>query len=430
MTVLKQKYNEAKEKYAQIGVDTDAVLKQLDNVKISMHVWQGDDVKGFLNDDELSGGISVTGNYPGAARTPEELRQDLEKAYSMIPGKHKLNLHAIYMDTDEEVDLNEIEPKHFRKWVTWAKEQGLGLDFNPTFFSHPMYRDGFTLAHPDKEVREFWIEHGKRSRIIAEYFGKELGQVCVNNFWVPDGYKDNPIDRLSPRKRLMESLDEIFSEDLDKNYTLDAVESKLFGIGAEAYTVGSHEFYMGYGITRNKLICLDAGHFHPTEVISNKLSSLSLFSNGILLHVSRPVRWDSDHVVIMDDELQEIGRELVHNDLLKSTYIGLDFFDATINRVAAWIIGTRNTQKAILKAMLEPTEYLKKVELKRDYTSRLAITEEIKDYPSATVWNYYCESKGVPVGIDWLEEVKEYEKTILKKRNGIENSLLTGCQFS
>lgn len=416
MLTIEEKYLEAKEMYAQIGVDTDDVLKKLAEVKISMNVWQGDDIEGFLSDDEVSGGITVTGNHPGKARSPKELRQDLEKAYSLIPGKHKLNLHAIYLDTDETVDLNEIEPKHFEKWVDWAKEQDLGLDFNPTFFSHPMYKDGFTLASPDQEVRDFWIEHGKRSRKIAAYFGKELGQVAVNNFWVPDGYKDNPIDRLEPRKRLMTALDEIFEEELDKAYTLDAVESKLFGIGAEAYTVGSHEFYMGYGLSRNKLVCLDAGHFHPTEVISNKLSSLSLFSEGILLHVSRPVRWDSDHVVIMDDELQEIGKELVRNDLLAITHIGLDFFDATINRVAAWAIGTRNTIKAILKAMLEPTEQLKEIELKGDFTSRLAITEELKDFPFADVWNYYCQQNNVPVGLEWLKEAQAYEEEVLLKR--------------
>lgn len=416
MLTIEEKYLEAKEMYAQIGVDTDDVLKKLAEVKISMNVWQGDDIEGFLSDDEVSGGITVTGNHPGKARSPKELRQDLEKAYSLIPGKHKLNLHAIYLDTDETVDLNEIEPKHFEKWVDWAKEQDLGLDFNPTFFSHPMYKDGFTLASPDQEVRDFWIEHGKRSRKIAAYFGKELGQVAVNNFWVPDGYKDNPIDRLEPRKRLMTALDEIFEEELDKAYTLDAVESKLFGIGAEAYTVGSHEFYMGYGLSRNKLVCLDAGHFHPTEVISNKLSSLSLFSEGILLHVSRPVRWDSDHVVVMDDELQEIGKELVRNDLLDITHIGLDFFDATINRVAAWAIGTRNTIKAILKAMLEPTEQLKEIELKGDFTSRLAITEELKDFPFADVWNYYCQQNNVPVGLEWLKEAQAYEEEVLLKR--------------
>lgn len=400
MMNVKERYEEAKAKYASIGVDTEEVLQKLAEVKISMHCWQGDDVKGFLTPDgELTGGIMATGNYPGAAHTPDQLRQDLEKAFSLIPGNHKLNLHAMYLDTDEPVDLNEIEPKHFEKWVAWAKEQGIGLDFNPTFFSHPMMKDGLTLAHPDKEVRDYWIEHGKRARKIAEYMGKEIGQTCIDNFWMPDGMKDNPIDRLSPRQRLMESLDEIFSEELNEEYTQDAVESKLFGLGAEAYTVGSHEFYMGYGLTRNKLICLDAGHFHPTEVISNKLSSLALFSKGIMLHVSRPVRWDSDHVVIMDDELQEIGKELVRNHLLEKT-----------------AIGTRNTQKALLKAMLEPIEELKEAELNFDFTKRLAFTEELKDFPYADVWNYFCEINNVPVGMDWYQEVLQYEKDVQSKR--------------
>lgn len=415
---VEERYQDAKAHYAEIGVDTEAALKKLQDLKISMHCWQGDDVKGFLNPDgELTGGIMSTGNYPGAAHTPDQLRQDVEKAFSLIPGSHKLNLHAIYLDTDEPVDLDEIEPKYFAKWASWANEQGVGLDFNPTFFSHPMMKDGMTLAHPDKEVRDFWIEHGKRSRKVAEYLGKETGQTCINNFWMPDGMKDNPIDRYTPRKRMMESLDEIFTENLNEEYTQEAVESKLFGLGAEAYTVGSHEFYMGYGLTRNKLICLDAGHFHPTEVISNKLSSLALFSKGIMLHVSRPVRWDSDHVVIMDDELQEIGKELVRNDLLGKTNIGLDFFDATINRIAAWVVGTRNTQKALLKAMLEPTEDLKAIELDFDYTKRIVLTEELKDFPYADVWNYFCALNNVPVGMDWYEEVKNYEKDVLALRN-------------
>lgn len=415
---ITQAYQVAKERYAAIGVDTDAALKKLQDIKISMHCWQGDDVKGFLTPEgDLTGGIMSTGNYPGAAKNPDQLRQDLEKAFNLIPGQHKLNLHAIYLDTDEKVDLNEIEPKHFEKWVAWAKEQGLGLDFNPTFFSHPMMKDGFTLSHPDKEVRDYWIEHGKRSRKVAEYMGKELGQVCYNNFWVPDGFKDNPVDRLSPRKRLMESLDEIFADHVDETYTQDAVESKLFGLGAEAYTVGSHEFYMGYGLTRGKMILLDAGHFHPTEVISNKLSSLALFGKGIMLHVSRPVRWDSDHVVIMDDELQDIAKELVRNDLLDKAVIGLDFFDATINRIAAWVIGTRNTQKALLKALLEPTKDLKDMENAFDFTSRLAYTEELKDFPYADVWNYFCLQNDVPVGLDWLTDVLQYEEEVLSKRN-------------
>lgn len=415
---VEERYQEAKVRYAEIGVDTEAALQKLQEVKISMHCWQGDDVKGFLNPDgELTGGIMATGDYPGAAHTPDQLRQDMEKALALIPGKHKINLHAIYLDTDEAVDLDEIEPKHFEKWAKWANEQGVGLDFNPTFFSHPMMKDGMTLAHPDKKVRDYWIEHGKRSRKIAEYLGKETGQTCINNFWMPDGMKDNPIDRYTPRKRMMESLDEIFAEDLNESYTQEAVESKLFGLGAEAYTVGSHEFYMGYGLTRDKLICLDAGHFHPTEVISNKLSSLALFSKGIMLHVSRPVRWDSDHVVIMDDELQEIGKEIVRNDLLDKTNIGLDFFDATINRIAAWVVGTRNTQKALLKAMLEPTNELKQIELENDYTKRMAFTEELKDFPYADVWNYFCEQNDAPVGMNWYEEVMNYERDILSTRD-------------
>ena len=410
-------YQLAKERYALIGVDTDAALEKLQNIKISMHCWQGDDVRGFLNPDgELTGGIMSTGNYPGAAHTPDQLRQDLEKAYSLIPGKHKLNLHAIYLDTKKKVDLNEIEPRHFEKWVAWAKKEGLGLDFNPTFFSHPMMKDGFTLASPEKEVRDYWIEHGKRCRKIAEYFGKELGETCYTNFWIPDGFKDNPIDRLSPRKRLMESLDQIFAENIDEKYNIDTVESKLFGLGAEAYTVGSHEFYMGYGLTRNKTILLDAGHFHPTEVISNKLSSLALFAKGLMLHVSRPVRWDSDHVVIMDDELQDIAKELVRNDLLDRTAIGLDFFDATINRVAAWVTGTRNTQKALLKAILEPIDTLKELELELDFTARLVYTEELKDFPYSDVWNYFCLKNDVPIGLDWLQEVRDYEAKVLRQR--------------
>lgn len=417
MKIVEKNYEAAKEKYAGIGVDTEEVLKQLQKIKISVHCWQGDDVKGFLNPaGELTGGILSTGNQPGAARTPAELRQDLEVAYSLIPGKHKLNLHAIYLDTDVPVDLDEIEPKHFKNWVEWANEHELGLDFNPTFFSHPMMKNGFTLAHPDEKVRQYWIEHGQRSRKIAEYFGKETGQPCINNFWIPDGMKDLPIDRLAPRKRLLNALDTIFQEELDESYVQDAVESKLFGIGAEAYTVGSHEFYLGYGLTRNKLICLDAGHFHPTEVISNKLSALALFSKGLMLHVSRPVRWDSDHVVLMDDELQEIARELVRGQLLEQTNIGLDFFDATINRVAAWVIGTRNTQKALLKAMLEPTEQLKTWENQFDFTSRMAYTEELKDFPYAAIWDYFCYQNQVPVGLEWLDIVNQYQKEVLDLR--------------
>lgn len=417
MTNITKSYEVAKDKYAKIGVDVEEVLKRLNEIKISVNCWQGDDIEGFLNpDQELTGGISVTGNYPGKATTPDQLKRDLEKAFSLIPGKHKLNLHAIYADTDENIDLDEIEPKHFQSWVDWAKENDLGLDFNPTFFAHPNSADGFTLSHPNDDIRNFWIEHGKRSRKVAAFFGEELNQTSINNFWVPDGYKDNPIDRLSPRKRLQESLDEIFEEEINPAYTKEAVESKLFGIGAEAYTVGSHEFYMGYGMSRNKIIALDAGHFHPLEMISDKLSALSLFNDEILLHVSRPMRWDSDHVVIMDNELNAIAQELVRGELLGRTHIGLDFFDASINRIAALVIGTRNTIKAVLKAMLEPTDELREAELDGDYTYRLAMTEELKDYPFADIWNYYCEQNGVPVGMDWYEEVKEYEEEVLLKR--------------
>lgn len=410
-------YNEAKALYAAHGINTDEVLEKLARIKISLHCWQGDDVRGFLfKDKELSGGIAVTGSYPGRAGTPEELRQDLEKALSLIPGKHKVNLHAIYADTDEQVDLDELEPRHFAGWVEWAKEQGLGLDFNPTCFSHPKAADGFTLSHADEDIRSFWIQHGKASRRIAEHFGRELGQPCVTNFWVPDGYKDTPVDRLAPRMRLKESLDDIFSEEIDPQYNIDAVESKLFGIGSESYVVGSHEFYMGYALTRGKAVCLDAGHFHPTEVISNKLSSILMFSDQLLLHVSRPVRWDSDHVVTMDDELLEIARELVRGDLLPRTHIGLDFFDGSINHLAAWVIGTRNTIKALLRAMLEPVEELRAIELAGDYTSRLALTEEFKSYPFGAVWDYYCALQGTPVREQWLAEVKRYEQDVLANR--------------
>ncbi|MFB4328853.1 L-rhamnose isomerase [Paenibacillus sp. CR_12] len=411
-------FEEAKQLYGQHGIDVDQILTELERIKISIHCWQGDDVRGFLfRDQDLSGGISVTGEYPGAAETPDQLRADLEKALSLIPGSHKVNLHAIYADTDESVDLDQLEPRHFQSWVDWAKELGIGLDFNPTCFSHDKSKDGFTLSHADPAIRQFWIEHCKTSRRIGAYFGEQLGQTCVTNIWVPDGYKDMPVDRMAPRQRLKDSLDEIFAEDINPEWNLDAVESKLFGLGSEAYVVGSHEFYMGYGIRNNKLICLDAGHFHPTESIAGKLSSLALFTDGLLLHVSRPMRWDSDHVVIMDDELTEIGRELVRNQLLDVTHIGLDFFDASINRIAAWVIGTRNTIKALLRAKLEPVDRLKQAELEGDYTTRLALTEEFKSYPFGAVWDYYCERLGVPVREEWLSEVKQYEQDVLLKRS-------------
>ncbi|WP_152393249.1 L-rhamnose isomerase [Paenibacillus guangzhouensis] len=414
---IESSYHEAKQLYAKHGIDVDAVLRKLSEIKISLHCWQGDDVQGFLfKDKALSGGIAVTGKYPGRARTPDELRQDLEKALSMIPGKHKVNLHAIYADTDVQVDLNELEPVHFQGWVEWAKQNGLGLDFNPTMFSHPKAEDGFTLSHPDPEIRQFWIEHCKASRRIGAYFGEQLGQPCVTNYWLPDGYKDTPVDRLSPRVRLCEALDEIFQEVANPAHNIDAVESKLFGLGSESYVVGSHEFYMGYAMSRGKAMCLDSGHFHPTEMISGKISSILMFTDRLLLHMSRPVRWDSDHVVTMDDELLDIARELVRGNFLDRTHIGLDYFDGSINHVAAWVIGTRNTQKALLRAMLEPVNILRKLEEDRDYTSRLALVEEFKSYPFGAVWDYYCAQAGVPVREDWLHAVKSYEQEVLIKR--------------
>ena len=412
-----QMYKSAKELYAKLGVDTDKVLEKLAKVKISMHCWQGDDNRGFLKmSQSVSGGIQVTGNHPGAATTADELRADLDKAFSMIPGKHKLNLHAKYADTEENVDFDELEPRHFENWVSWAKKNGYGLDFNPTCFSHPKSDSGFTLSNADEDIRKFWVKHCIASRKIGEYFGKELGQKCVTNYWIPDGYKDIPVDRLAPRQRLEKSLDEIFAGDIDEKNNLNAVESKLFGIGSESYVVGSHEFYMGYAMKNNKAVCLDVGHFHPTETISNKISSVLMFTDELMLHVSRPVRWDSDHVVIMDDELVEIAHELVRNNLIERTHIGLDFFDASINRVAAWVIGTRNMQKALLRAMLEPVDMLKKAELDEDYTTRLAMLEELKSYPFGAVWDYFCEKMGVPVREDWLAEVKQYEKDVQLKR--------------
>ncbi|MFD3261070.1 L-rhamnose isomerase [Paenibacillus lentus] len=414
---VQNSYVEAKKLYAKYGINTDEVLEKLGRIKVSLHCWQGDDVKGFLfKDKQLSGGIAVTGSYPGRAETPEQLRQDIEQALSMIPGKHKVNLHAIYADTEEPVDLDQLEPRHFSKWVDWAKQQGLGLDFNPTMFSHPKAEEGFTLSHSNEEIRQFWINHCRASRKIGEYFGKELGQPCVTNYWLPDGYKDTPVDRLSPRVRLKESLDEIFRDEISEAHNIDAVESKLFGIGSESYVVGSHEFYLGYAVSRGKAVCLDAGHFHPTEVISNKISSVLMFTERLLLHVSRPVRWDSDHVVTMDDELLEIARELVRGDMLERTHIGLDFFDGSINHIAAWVIGTRNTIKALLRAMLEPVDLLRKAEDQRDFTSRLALVEEFKSYPFGAVWDYYCAVHGVPVREAWLDEVKKYERNVLLQR--------------
>ncbi|GFP74862.1 L-rhamnose isomerase [Clostridium fungisolvens] len=415
---IKEKYEVAKQEYAKFGIDVDKVLQDLQKVKVSVHCWQGDDVTGFeVSQNALSGGIQATGNYPGRATNPEQLRADLDKALSLIPGKHKVNLHAIYAETNGQVvERDELKPEHFENWVNWAKERGLGLDFNPTIFSHPKASDGLTLSHPNKEVRDFWIRHAIGSRKIGEYFGKELGQTCLTNLWIPDGYKDIPSDRLGPRKRLKDSLDQIFAEKIDSNYNLDAVESKVFGIGAESYTVGSSEFYINYAAKNGILSLLDTGHYHPTEVVSDKISSMLLFSEKVALHVSRPVRWDSDHVVILDDELKEIAKEIVRNDALDRVIIGLDFFDASINRIAAWVIGTRNMLKALLSAMLTPHEELIRLQEEGNFTERLALMEELKTYPLGDIWNYYCEINNVPVKEEWINEVKEYEKTILAER--------------
>ena len=418
MTVEK-KYQVAKKEYEKWGINVDEVLEQLEKVAISIHCWQGDDITGFeTNQKELSGGIDVTGNYPGKATTPEELRSDLEKALSLIPGKHRVNLHAIYGETNGEVvERDQLEPKHFENWVNWAKQHGLGLDFNPTFFSHEKADDGLTLSHPNKEIRDFWIRHSVACRKIAAYFGKELGTAALTNIWIPDGYKDIPSDRLTPRRRLKESLDEIFSVEIDEKYNIDAVESKLFGIGSEAYVVGSHEFYMGYALKNNKLCLLDTGHYHPTEMVSNKISSMLLYSDLLAMHVSRPVRWDSDHVIVLDDELREIALEIVRNNALDKVRIGLDFFDASINRVAAWTIGTRNMIKSLLYALLTPNEHLRHLQEDGNFTERLALMEEFKTYPFGAIWDYYCEKNGVPVRENWIEEVRNYEEAVLSKRS-------------
>lgn len=415
--LIAQSYSAAKARYAEMGVDTEAAMAALARIPVSLHCWQGDDVGGFENaGGELGGGLAVTGNHPGKARTPDELREDLDKALSLIPGKHRLNLHAFYGEFGgKKVDRDQIEPKHFKGWIDWAKANGMGMDFNPTCFAHPKAGDGFTLSHAKKGIRDFWIEHCIRSREIGAHIGKTLGSPTVTNVWIPDGYKDTPVDRLAPRQRLEDSLNKVFSKKLNPKHNLDAVESKLFGIGSESYVVGSHEFYMGYAIRNQKVLCLDAGHFHPTEGIADKLSSVLMFVPEILLHVSRGVRWDSDHVVTLDDALQSIACELVRNKLLSRTHIGLDFFDASINRIAAWTIGTRNTLKALLIALLEPPA-LREAEKSDDLTTRLALMEDAKGLPWGSIWDAYCEKQGVPAGNAWMAEVKQYEKDTLSKR--------------
>ena len=410
---MSKSYEIAREVFADWGVDTEAAMTALGTIPISMHCWQGDDVVGFEGQSGSSGGgIQATGNHPGRARTPDELRADLEFAYAQIPGRHRLNLHAFYMDSDETPDRDEIEYRHFAPWVDWARAQGIGLDFNPTFFAHAKADDNLTLSHPDEGIREFWIEHGKRSREIAAGIGKALGSPAVNNIWVPDGSKDIPVDRMAARRRLEASLDEMIAAPFDKAHMLDAVESKLFGIGVEAMTVGSHEFYLGYAIRHGTLLCLDMGHFHPTENIADKLSSVALSVDELLLHVSRPMRWDSDHVILLDDSIVQMAQELVFADLLGRTHIGLDFFDATISRTAAWVIGTRNMQKALLRALLLPQAQLKAAEEKLDFTTRLVLTEELKDLPFAAVWAEFCDRNEVPVGQALAAELDAYQASV------------------
>lgn len=415
---IQQAFRLAKERYAALGTNVERALETLAKLQISLQCWQGDDVGGFESPSgQIGGGLAVTGNYPGKARNPCELRADLEKALSLIPGQHRVNLHAIYGEFGaHRPDRDAITAQHFENWIGWAQAKRLGIDFNPTYFSHPKANDGFTLAHRDRGIRRFWIEHGRRCREIGAAIGKALNTPCVTNVWIPDGYKDTPADRHSPRERLAESLDAVFKDRISPQFNLDAVEPKLFGIGSESYVVGSHEFYLGYAITRKKLLCVDAGHYHPTEGIADKLSSILMYLPSVLLHVSRGVRWDSDHVVTFTDELQAIAREIVTPKHLGRIHLGLDYFDASINRVAAWVIGTRNLLRALLLALLEPSTQLRAIEDAGDLTGRLALQEELKAMPFGAVWDFYCESHEVPCGASWLQEIKRYESEILSQR--------------
>jgi L-rhamnose isomerase len=417
--LIKKVYEDARKQYAEIGIDTDAAIEKMKEVAISLHCWQTDDVGGFERPDaELSGGgIQATGNYPGKATSIAEMRADLDKVMSLLPGKQRLNLHASYGDFGgETVDRDQIEVKHFQNWIDWCKERDMGMDFNCTCFSHPMADSGFTLSSKDEKVRKFWVEHVKRCRAISAEIGKQLGTPCVHNIWIPDGSKDFPIDRNGYRSILTKSLDEALATDYPREHMKDAVESKLFGIGAESMTVGSHDYYLGYAIKNNKLICLDSGHFHPTEVVGDKISAVLQFVDEILLHITRAIRWDSDHVVNLNEETQLIASEVMRNNFLDRVNIGLDFFDASINRIGAYVIGTRAAQKAFLIAALEPTQDLKKLEEEGKYFERLAMLEELKTMPISAVWNYYCLSEGVPTGYDYIPEIQKYEKEVLLKR--------------
>ena len=414
----KERYEAAKEMYAEIGVDTDQALEVLKKIPVSMHCWQGDDVVGFDQDGPLTGGIQTTGNYPGKARTPEELMADIDEVLKLVPGTKKINVHACYaiFGDGERADRDALEPKHFAKWVEFAKERGMGLDFNPTFFSHPKASE-YTLTSPDEEIRQFWIRHGQACVRISEYFAEETGFPCVMNVWIPDGFKDIPADRLGPRMRYKDSLDQILSIDYDRSKVYVCVESKVFGIGLEAYTAGSAEFAQNYvAKTPGTIPLMDNGHYHPTEMVSDKISSMLLFNDKVALHVTRPMRWDSDHVVLLDDETKEIAKEIVRNDAIDRVFIALDYFDASINRISAWTVGMRNMQKALLYALLSPNKKLKELQDESKFTELMMLQEEIKTYPMGAVWDYYCEQENVPVRTDWYKEIQKYEEKVLNNR--------------
>jgi L-rhamnose isomerase len=416
---IKKAYEAAKEQYAALGIDTDQAIEKLNTVSLSIHCWQADDVLGFENPEGgLSGGIQATGNYPGRARSIEELQKDIEKVLTLVPGKHRLSLHAIYGDFGGQfVDRDQIEPKHFQVWMDWAKKNDVKLDFNSTFFSHPKSDSGYTLSDFDPEIRKFWIEHLRRCRRIAEEMGRQQGDACIHNIWIPDGEKDKTVSRMKHRELLKQSLDEALAEKIDTKYLKDTVECKLFGIGSESFVTGSHEFYMGYAVKNNMMLTLDAGHFHPTEVISDKISSMLLFVPEVNLHVSRPERWDSDHVVILTDELQALSQEIVRSGQIDRVHIGLDYFDASINRLGAYVVGIRSAQKAMLQAMLEPTEKLRDFELKNKNFQRMAYLEELKAMPWNAVYNYYCLQQAVPVADEYIASIQAYEDEVTSKRS-------------
>jgi L-rhamnose isomerase len=417
-STVEQAFASAKDQYAEWSVDVERALEKLSTQSISLNCWQGDDVQGFENMGQaLGAGLAVTGSYPGKARSADELRDDLDEALILVPGSHRVNLHASYAETrGRKVERDELQPEHFSHWIDWAESRRIGLDFNPTYFAHPLAVDGSTLTHRDPAVRRFWIDHGIACRRIGAAIGKALGTPCITNVWIPDGCKDNPVDRKMPRHILKEALDAIFAEPIDRRLNRDAVEGKLFGIGSESYVAGSHEFYFGYAVSRQKLLCLDAGHYHPTEIVADKISAVLEYLDEILLHVSRGIRWDSDHVVLLTDEIAAIAQEIVRGDYRDRVHIGLDFFDASINRVAAWVIGSRSTLKALLLALLEPGETLRRLEADGDTTGRLALLEELKTLPFGAVWDFYCLTQDVPVGRGWLAEVKAYERSVLANR--------------